>query len=203
MGKQQKNLQAKVLEFVIQFLEEHGYPPTYDEIRDAVGLSSKSHAMYYLKALEKKGLVERTPHSPRGLRLVDMPPAATEVMVEGYVAAGQPVQQVSQPTQGITLAPDMADPEQDLVALEVRGEALVEDLVSDGDIVIVERQRAAKQGQMAVVLLRDRNEVTLKHVYREGDQVRLQPAHPAQPAQYSNARDVDIQGRVVAIIRRL
>lgn len=176
MGKRQK---ATVLKFVEQFLEENGYPPTYDEIKEGVGLSSKSHAMYYLKALEKDGLVERTPHSPRGLRLVNLSPAATEVMVEGYVSAGQPVQRVSEPTRGITLAPDIADPEQDLVALEVRGEALVEDLVGD------------------------RNEVTLKHVYREGERVRLQPAHPALPAFYSNARDVEVQGRVVAIIRRL
>jgi repressor LexA len=203
MGKQQKNLRAKILRFVERFLEENGYPPTYDEIKDAVGLSSKSHVMYYLKILEKDGLIERTPHSPRGLRLVDMSPAATEVMVEGYVAAGQPLQPAAEPNQGITLAPDIADLAQDLVALEVRGEAMFDDLVGDGDIVIVERQREAKQGQMAVVHLRDRNEVMLKHVYHEGDQVRLQPAHPSFPALYSDVRDVEVQGRVVAIIRRL
>lgn len=201
MGIKKENLRDKVLAFVEQFLADYGYPPTYDEIREAVGLSSKSHVNYYLELLEADGLLERVPNTPRGLRLVGQEPSTFEVNIEGTVAAGLPIELADAPGDRVELTPDIADPGQDLFALRVQGDSMIDDLVSDGDVLIVERRPAVARGQMAVVHLRDRNEATLKRVYPEGQRVRLQPAHPTMPPFYADARNVQIQGRVVAIIR--
>lgn len=198
----QRSLRNDVLEYVDAFVSDNGYPPTYDEIRQAVGLSSKSHVDYYLQSLEGDGLIERTPRTPRSLRLVGLAPHSFQVELEGTIAAGQPIELADLPGVQIELTPDIADPRKDLFALRVRGDSMVDDLVDDGDILIVERRMEALRGQMAIVHLRDRNEATLKRIYPEGERVRLQPAHPTMPPFYAKARDVQVQGQVVAIIRQ-
>jgi repressor LexA len=203
MGKHRKNLRSEVLEFMQSFVDDNGYPPTFEEIMEAVGLSSKSHVDYYLVALEEAGAIERTPRTPRGLRLVRREPDRFEVKVEGRIAAGHPIELADEPDAEIELTADIADPRKDLYALEVQGDSMVDQLVGDGDILVVERKRVADKGQMAVVHLKDSNAATLKRVYPEGERVRLQPAHPTLPPIYVDARDVEIQGRVVAIVRRL
>ncbi len=203
MVSQRQDFRREVLRFVEGFVKENGYPPTYDEIRESVGLSSKSHVDYYLDALEEDGLIERSPRTPRGLRLVGLAPATFEIKVEGSIAAGSPVELADQPGLGIVITPDIADPRKELFALQVQGQSMVDDLVGDGDLLVVERCQEARWGQMAVVHLRDRNEATLKRFYPEGKRVRLQPAHPTLPPFYVSSKDVEIQGRVVAIIRRL
>ena len=202
MGKQKNQLQEQVFEFVETHINLNGYPPTYDEIRKAIGLSSKSHVDYYLQALEEDGLIERTPRTPRGLRLVGLAPSTFDVQVEGTIAAGQPIELADGYGESITLSPDIADPRKDLFALRVEGDSMIEDLVGDGDLIITQRQTEARRGQMAIVHLRERNEATLKHVYPEGSRVRLQPAHPTMPAFYAAAQNVRVQGKVVAIIRQ-
>jgi len=203
MGQQRKNLRDQVLEYVEGYIARRGYAPSYDEIRSAVGLSGRSHVNYYLDALERDGQIERTPRTPRSLRLAGSLRATFQIPVAGLIAAGTPIELVSQADEQIELTTDLADPSKELFALKVKGNSMVDDLVADGDIVIVERRQEAARGQMAVVHLRDRNAATLKRVYPEGKQVRLQPAHPTMQAFYANASDVEVQGRVVAIIRRL
>jgi repressor LexA len=202
MRKQRRRLRNDVLEYVEAFVSNNGYPPTYDEIRQAVGLSSKSHVDYYLQALEGAGLIERTPRTPRSLRLVGQSPQSFQVELEGTIAAGQPIELADLPGVQIELTPDIADPRKDLFALRVQGDSMVEDLVDDGDILIIERRLEALRGQMSIIHLRDRNEATLKRIYPEGERVRLQPAHPTMPPFYAKARDVQVQGQVVAIIRQ-
>lgn len=92
MTKKGNSLREQVLDFVEAFVHENGYPPTYDEIRESVGLSSKSHVDYYLGLLEHDGLLERAPRTPRGLRLVGSAANTFDVAVEGAIAAGQPLQ---------------------------------------------------------------------------------------------------------------
>ena len=202
MGKHRKDLRNQVLTFVENFLEEQGYPPTNEEIKEALGLSGKSHVKYYLDALEEEGLILRTPRTPRGLRVLGRAQSTFQVPIEGQIAAGVPLELGDRLGDAFELTADIADPRRDLFALEVQGDSMVDDLVGDGDLLIVERRSEAAQGQMAVVHLRDQNASTLKRVYREGKRVRLQPAHPTLPPFYAQARDVAIQGRVVAVIRR-
>ena len=203
MNESRKDYKAEVLRFVSKFMEANGYPPTYEEIAESVGLSGKSHVNYYLGALEEDGRIERKPRTPRGLRLVGQAPAAFELKVEGNIAAGLPIEHMHNPGQDIQITPDIADPRRELYALLVQGDSMVDALVGDGDIVVVDRRNEVSRGQMAVVHLRDRNQATLKYVYPEGELVRLQPAHPTMPAFYAEAASVEVQGRVVAVIRRL
>jgi repressor LexA len=203
MGQQRKNRQGEVLEFVEEYITAWGYAPSYDDIRKALGLSGRSHVDYYLDALEKDGQIERTPRTPRSLRLTEPPRATFQIPVAGRIAAGLPLELADRPEEQIEVTTDIADPGKDLFALRVKGDSMVDDLVADGDIVIVERRQEASRGQMAVVHLKDRNAATLKRVYPEGEQVRLQPAHPTMQAFWVDAADVEVQGRVVTIIRRV
>jgi repressor LexA len=203
VNESRRDYKAEVLRFVSRFMEANGYPPTYEEIAESVGLSGKSHVNYYLGALEEDGRIERKPRTPRGLRLVGQAPASFELRVEGNIAAGLPIEHMDGPAREIQITPDIADPRRDLYALLVRGDSMVDALVGDGDILVVDPSSEVSRGQMAVVHLCDSNQATLKHVYPEGELVRLQPAHPTMTAFYADATDVQIQGRVVAVIRRL
>ncbi len=202
MGKHRKDLRNQVLAFVEGFLDEQGYPPTNEEIKEALGLSGKSHVKYYLDSLEEEGLILRKPRTPRGLRVLGRAQGTFEVPIEGQIAAGLPLDLGDRIGDAFALTADIADPRRELFALQVQGDSMVEDLVGDGDLIIVERRSEAARGQMAVVHLRDQNAATLKRVYQEGERVRLQPAHPTLPPIYAHASDVAVQGRVVAVIRR-
>ena len=203
MGQYRKNMRDQVLQFVGEYISASGYAPSYEDIRKGLGLSGRSHVDYYLDALERDGQIERTPHTARSLRVREPERATFQVPVAGRIAAGVPLELCDQPDGQIEITTDIADPSKDLFALKVMGNSMVDDLVADGDFIIVERRQEASRGQMAVVHLRDRNAATLKRVYPEGEQVRLQPAHPTMQALYVDASDVEVQGRVVAIIRRL
>lgn len=203
MGQQRRSRRNDVLEFVEKYIATWGYAPSYEDIRKEVGLSGRSHVDYYLDALERDGQIERTPRTPRSLRLVDPQRVTFQIPIVGRIAAGLPIELADQPDEQIEVTTDVADPSKDLFALRVKGNSMVDDLVADGDIVIIERRQEASRGQMAVVHLRDRNAATLKRVYPEGELVRLQPAHPIMEAFYVDASEVEIQGRVVTIIRRV
>jgi repressor LexA len=203
VADQQVGLQEQVLVFLRQFVNQHGYPPTYEEIREAVGLSSKSHVSYYLAALEQLGLIERTPRAPRSLRLLGGDSIVFTVPVEGCIAPGLPVERVLNSDEYIELTPDIADPDKDLYALQVRGEGLIGDLVADGDIIIIERQQSVRRRQTSVAPTHDHRTATLKSVELEADRVRAQSVRTRAPAIYLDTQDPDIQGRVVAIIRQL
>jgi repressor LexA len=203
MGQHRKDVRQAMIGFIEEFWACHGYSPSYDEIREALDLSGRSHVKHHLDVLEEAGRIEREPHTPRGLRLVGLKPATFEIAMLGAIAAGEPLQIFDRPGDPVEITSAIADPRKNLFALRVKGDSMVDALVSDGDILIVESQHEALRGQMAVVHLRERSEVTLKRFYPEGGRVRLQPAHPTMPPFYVDAADVEIQGRVVAIIRRL
>jgi repressor LexA len=207
MRKPSTKQRERVLEFVVSHLDENSYPPTYEEIKEAVGLSSRAHVDYYLRSLEEDGVIQRTPRTSRGICVVGREAggslAASEVKVEGTIAAGVPLELADRLDCSLDLGPELADPKKDLYALQVQGDSMVDEFIADGDLLIVERQEEARRGHTAVVHLQDRNEATLKRVFPEGDRVRLQPAHPSMPSIYADARDVRVQGRVVAVIRQL
>jgi repressor LexA len=200
--------QQEVLDFIYEFVEENGYPPSHEEIQFEVGLSSKSHVHFYLKALEREGYIERAPNIPRGIRLTSKSgrgrfAGIIKVPFLGQIAAGEPISFSDIGHETIKLTRDIVSDGGGLYALRVKGDSMIDALVNDGDIVVMQHRQEASNGEMVAVRLKDRDETTLKRFYREQDRVRLQPANPTMSALYVHPANVEIQGKVVAVIRQI
>jgi repressor LexA len=201
--------QRKVLDFIYEFVEENGYPPTHEEIQFEVGLSSKSHVHFYLRALEREGYIERAPNIPRGIRLTDKfargrLAGIIKVPFLGQIAAGEPISFSDVGHETIELTRDIVrDGGEGLYALRVKGDSMIDALINDGDIVVMKHQQGAGNGEMVAVRLKDRDETTLKRFYQEQGRVRLQPANPTMRPLYVHPANVEIQGKLVAVIRRM
>jgi repressor LexA len=212
--------QQRILEFFHEFQQAHSYPPTIREIGKAAGISSTSVVNYNLNRLEEMGFIERERTVSRGIRLLD--PALIllkesvaaavkefiDVPLVGRIVASSPVPVPGSdfdymPDEFVPLARGLVADEADLFALQVQGESMVDALVSDGDIVIMRRQANAENGDMVAVWLQDREETTLKKFYLENNRVRLQPANPYMEPIYVDAKQVEVQGKVVLVIRRM
>jgi len=203
--------QRRILRYLEEFIEARGYPPSIRQIQTALELSSTSVVDYNLTLLEKRNLIHREPHSSRSITLAGHSLAARPraVPLLGTIAAGQPIPAPGDlPTRGeasdrVELPPDVwPEATDDLYALRVRGDSMVDAFIADGDVVILRRRETARNGDMVAVWLRDRQEVTLKRFFQEGKRVRLQPENPTMNPIYAEARDVEIQGQVVGVIRR-
>jgi repressor LexA len=202
--------QEKILEYIEQYVEEHGYPPSMREIGEAVGISSTSVTDYNLNVLEREGYLRRDPERSRGINLVGRDTGGRRgrtpthsVPVIGRIAAGEPIEAVEDREQ-ITLTPDIA--EEGVYALRVKGKSMIEDCIDDGDLVIVRRQETANNGDIVVALVTDtptgEGQATLKRFYRERDTIRLQPANSTMEPIYVSPEALRIQGRVVSVIRQ-
>jgi repressor LexA len=218
----------KILESIARIVTERGYPPSVREIAEAVGLASPSAVHHHLTALERDGMIERGSHSSRALRLtvraeaeMGLPPRrpATSERTErrvtpfrmplerdrlalpviGEIAAGQPIEAYADGAETLDV-PRSMQAKDDSYVLRVRGKSMIDDLIDDGDYVIVQPQATAHDGDIVVALLED-NGVTLKRFYREKDRIRLQPANAEMEPIY--ATEVQIQGKVVGVIRKL
>lgn len=210
--------QKRMLEYIKQHLRETGYPPTIREIGSAVGISSTSVVNYNLNVLQQKGYIERARETSRGLRVVGKPAAPArqgtyrgyEVPLAGYIAAGEPLRLPETDFsitdyETISLTRELLPPEPDLFALKVKGDSMIDALVNDGDIVILRKQSDADNGDMIAAWLVDEGETTLKRFYWEKDanRVRLQPANPTMGPLYVHPANLEIKGKVVAVIRQL
>ncbi|MCS7179123.1 MAG: transcriptional repressor LexA [Anaerolineae bacterium] len=208
--------QRRILETVRDFIHERGYPPTVREIGQRVGIASTSHIKYHLDRLEEVGLIQRDPRSSRGIRLTvagERTVGFGEIVaipLVGVIQAGQPIPVPASDfsllgiEETIELTRGILGDTRDLYALRVQGNSMIDALVHDGDIVVMRRVEEVENGEMAAVWLRDREEATLKRVYREGSRVRLQPANPNMaPIYIDDPRQVQIQGKVVMVIRRV
>lgn len=209
--------QTRILEFIDSYVREHNYPPTIREIGRAVGISSTSVVKYNLERLEEKEKIERSKEVSRGLRLRDgaLPVAGgailrrlVEVPKLGPISAGEPIAAAGQqdnPFAGetLTLTADLVPEGRELYALRVKGDSMIDALVFDGDWVIIQRQETAERGEMVAAWIVDREETTLKYYYPEGATVRLQPANPAYRPIHVPAQQLQIQGKVVAVVRQL
>jgi repressor LexA len=193
--------QQRILAFIEGFVAENGYPPTYEEIRVALNISTKSLVHHHLDVLEEAGCLTRMPNTPRGIRLSQS--RTFRVPKLGPIAAGMPISVADpDPDDYLELTRDIVAEQEGLYALQVTGNSMIDALVNDGDIVILKHQKEARNGEMVAVWLRDRDETTLKRFYREKGRVRLQPANPAVPAMVVHPSVVEVQGRVVAVIRQ-
>lgn len=205
--------QQKILDFIRQYIEEHDYPPTIREIGQAVKISSTSVVNYNLDKLVEAGLLERTSDVSRGLRLRDGARSAAVASAQrrgipilGHIAAGQPITVFPESVDTadvLDLATDVVGRAEEVYALRVQGDSMIDALVDSGDLVILNYQRTANNGDMVAAWLTDREETTLKYFFLEGDKVRLQPANPNYEPIIVPADKVEIQGKVIAIIRRV
>jgi repressor LexA len=203
--------QLNIFRFIDRFLADRGYPPTIRDIQAGCGISSTSVVDYNLTILEREGYISRHADVSRGIRLLNrMDAAESPVPVIGQIAAGEPIPVPASDTWDITAASEVLGVSRELTrgregiyALRVKGMSMVDALISDGDIVIMQHVNAVENGEMAAVWLRAEKEATLKKVYVEPHRIRLQPVNSQMRPLYAAPDNVEIQGRVIAVIRRV
>jgi repressor LexA len=197
--------QHQVHEFIARFVAEHGYCPSYEEIGNGLGLSSLATVHKHVTNLEKKGLLKRQENRSRSIDVlpnrskVKMPePRGMELPLVGRIAAGRPVEALENPE---TISLHDFTRSKDVYVLEVSGESMKDDHILDGDYVLVEKTKTARDGEIVVALV-EGADATLKRWFREGDQVRLQPANSAMQPMMFPAAAVAVQGRVIGVLRK-
>jgi repressor LexA len=210
--KELSRRQQKILDFIGEFLDENDYPPTIRDIQRELDISSTSVVDYNLKILEARSLIRRNRNISRGIELVNRSNANRNVVripVIGQIAAGAPIPvpgdlEGAEYSETIELGHDLlADNAKDLFALRVKGMSMVDALINDGDIVLLRQQETCENGETVAVWLKDERETTLKRFYHEGSQVRLQPANSTMAPIYTHAANVEIQGKLVTVIRSM
>ena len=199
--------QKQVLDFIANFVDENGYCPSYEEIARGLELASLATVHKHISVLETKNYLKRGFNQSRSLELAPkyvqeqrrQRPAVAEIPLLGRIAAGAPVEAVEQ-KETLSFA-DFAG-HGDTFALEVRGSSMIDDHICDGDMILLERVKEAHDGDIVVALVSG-SETTLKRFYREpGDVVRLQPANALLKPILLPAQDVEIQGRLLAVLRK-
>jgi len=235
--------QKQLLFFIHDRVQDTGVPPSFDEMKEALSLRSKSGIHRLISALEERGFIRRLPHRARALEILRMPggsslernpaesaavqranarglgvidggqargrmrtssdatgSASVEIPVMGRIAAGVPVSAIQNPSHNINVAPEMLAGG-DHFALEVRGDSMIDAGILDGDIVLIQQTQSAENGDIVVALI-DREEATLKRLRKKGNSVALEAANPSYETRIFGPDRVDIQGRVVALIRQ-
>ncbi|MGH2621548.1 MAG: transcriptional repressor LexA [Anaerolineales bacterium] len=209
--------QRKMVDFIRKFSQRSGYPPSIREIGEAVGISSTSVVNYNLNRLVEYGYLDRDQNVSRGIRLTERLADAASQLSEvvriplvGRIFASEPVPVPSTDSpmfstdEAIEITRDMLSSGEDLFALQVRGDSMIDAMVSDGDIVVMQRQPEWRNGDMVAVWLKDKEETTLKHIYRERGGIRLQPANPTmRPIFIEKPENVEVQGKVMLVLRQL
>ena len=198
--------QQEIWDFLVDYVDHHGYPPTVREIGEAVGLASPSTVHAHLANLERAGLLRRDPTKPRALELVGRErqeaPAATvaRLPLVGQIAAGGPLL-ADENVEDHVAVPETLRGD---FLLRVKGESMIDAGILDGDLVIVQRAQDARNGEIVVALAGDdesADEATVKTFYRENGRIRLQPENSTMEPIY--APQVQILGRVVGVFREL
>src|SRR5215471_498444 len=198
--------QREVYDFIAQFTHEKGYCPSFQEIGDGTGLSSLATVHKHISNLEKKGLLKRENNRSRSIDVLPvrsrarkaLQAAATTFPLLGRIAAGRPVETFENPE---TIGLDDITRSKEVFVLEVRGDSMQDEHIVDGDYVMVERVKNAQNGEIVVALI-EGIETTLKRFYREGPKVRLQPANATMAPIMVAANAVQIQGRVIGVLRK-
>jgi repressor LexA len=201
--------EQKILQFIEAFVDKHDYPPSIRQIQEGCSISSTSVVDYNLKKLEKAGLIRRDREVSRGIIGTTKRSRVIPVPIIGTIAAGQPIPVPSADTWGadssetIEVTPDMIGNRENVFALRVQGNSMVDALVNDGDIVLIAQAAAVRDGEMVAAWLKDEQETTLKKFFKEGDRVRLQPANATMEPIYTAAGNIEIQGKVISTFRAL
>lgn len=221
--------QHDLLHFINQRLGETGVPPSFDEMKDALDLKSKSGIHRLITALEERGFIRRLPHRARAIEVIKVPEnmprkrgfvpeviegskgrsssspepirnEAASVPLVGRIAAGVPIEAIESQAQSVPVPPDMLRGGEHF-ALEVRGDSMIEAGILDGDTVVIQRVDAAENGEIVVALVQD-HEATLKRLRRRGGSIALEAENPAYETRIYRPEEVRIQGRLVGLVRR-
>jgi repressor LexA len=199
--------QRQVYDFIADFVQRNQFTPSFQEIGDGLGLSSLATVHKHITNLEKKGLLNRDYNRSRSIDLLPPKGRLKQAMsvntgmvlpLLGRIAAGQPIEAIERP-ETISLADFVRSKE--VFVLEVRGDSMQDEAILDGDYVLVEKTKIAHNGDIVVALV-EGSDATLKRFYREGEKVRLQPSNAKMKPIMFHARDVDIQGRVIGVLRK-
>ena len=205
--------QQRIIDFLRHFLADNGYPPSIRDIVSGCRISSTSVVTYNLDILGKKGYIRRRPEVSRGIELLSWFPtqrSRVQVPLIGYIAAGEPIPVPTADAWDTTASSETLEVTEDLTrgregvyALKVKGSSMVDALINDGDIVLMQYVNAVENGETAAIWLKEEREATLKKFYAEPRRVRLQPANNQMKPIYVKPDNIEIQGRVIAVIRQL
>ncbi|HEY7210320.1 MAG TPA: transcriptional repressor LexA [Bryobacteraceae bacterium] len=201
--------QKELMDFLAGFIRRHGYSPSYEEIASGLGLASLATVHKHIQALETKQYLKRNYNHSRSLEVAERffreqaggtaTAATVHIPLLGRIAAGAPVEAIPNPE--VLQFSDFAR-DGNTFALEVRGDSMIEDHICSGDYVLIEKTTDVRNGEIVVALV-DNSEATLKRYYLEADgRVRLQPANAAMQPIFVNAANLQIQGRVLAVMRK-
>ena len=222
--------QYDLLHFIHQRLQKDGVPPSFDEMKDALDLRSKSGIHRLITALEERGFIRRLPHRARAIEIARLPesleagarlqarrasraagpsarpppaasrPASVELPVMGRIAAGTPIEAIQQVSHNVAVPAAMLSSAGRHYALEVKGDSMIEAGINSGDIVVIQEQPTAQNGDIVVALI-EGEEATLKTFRRRGTTIALEAANPAYETRLYQDHQVRVQGKLVGLIR--
>jgi len=202
--------QERIISFVTEFLSDKGYPPTIRDIAAGCGISSTSVVAYNLNKLEQAGYIRRHSDISRGIKFLTPQQKGRKLVyipIVGVIAAGEPIPVPDTgniaPNEGLEVSEELIRGKQDIYALRVKGDSMLDALIGDGDIVLMDYVGSAENGDMVAIWLKEEQEVTLKRFFAEPNRIRLEPANRQMKPIYTTPDNVEIQGRVVAVIRRI
>jgi repressor LexA len=199
--------QREVYDFIHDFVQQHGYSPSFEEIGAGLDLSSLATVHKHISNLERKGLLKRDYNRSRSIdllpvrglfRKVPKTPVEFSLPLAGRIAAGQPIEAVQ---QGETISLGDITRSKDVFVLQVKGESMRDEHIVDGDYVLVEKANTARDGEIVVALV-EGYDATLKRLYREGAKIRLQPSNSTMNPIIVAAKAVQVQGRVIGVLRK-
>lgn len=195
--------QKQIVDFIGQYIQKFGISPTLQEIADALGVSSLATVHEHLQSLVKKGVIRRFEGAVRGLELLDDKLGhaidGVELPILGFIAAGSPIAPMTDPNATLKVASSMLSGKKRSFVLQVRGDSMIEEGILDGDFVVIEEKKEARDGEIVVALL-DNGLATLKKFFKEATRIRLEPANSTMKPIY--AKNVTVQGTVVGLVRR-
>ncbi len=200
---------GQVFQFIQKFSEKKGYSPSIRNIMEGCKISSPAVVQHHLKMLEREGQISHEPVVSRSITLRDREKQTVKIPLLGYIAAGQPLPFLqpdswsNEVLEILELPSHLIGGKKDIFALKVKGVSMIDALIDDDDLVIMQSTKTAQNGETVAVWLKKEREVTLKKFYQEKDRIRLQPANREMKPFYVDSENVEIQGKVIGVFRRL